>query len=101
MTANGMTLNVAKTQLIVIGNASNVARVGQVSLEVNGTVILSSDCIKSLGLQIDSKLSWSQHINSLSRRYHFMAKSLYPLKPLLNSINFFRIIEAYLISLSN
>jgi hypothetical protein len=94
-------VSLSKTQLIVIGNASNVARVGQVSLEVNGTVILSSDCIKSLGLQIDSKLSWSQHINSLSRRYHFMAKSLYPLKPLLSSINFFRIIEACLISLSN
>jgi hypothetical protein len=54
-----------------------------------------------LGLQIDSKLSWSQHINSLSLRYHFMAKSLYPLKPLLTSINFFRIIETCLISLSN
>jgi hypothetical protein len=101
MKCNGMSLNVSKTQLIVIGNASNVARVGQVSIDVNGTVIVSTDCIKSLGLYKDSNLSWNQHINSLSRRYHFMAKSLYPLKPVLSSINMLRIIEACLISLTN
>jgi hypothetical protein len=33
MTDNGMTLNVANTQLIVIGNAANVARVGQAAGE--------------------------------------------------------------------
>jgi hypothetical protein len=96
-----MTLNVSKTQLIVVGSASNVARIGQVSLDINGTVILSSDCIKSLGLQIDSKLFWSHRINSLSRRFHFMAKSLYPLKPVLSLVSFTRVIEACLISLTN
>jgi hypothetical protein len=101
MSENGMALHVSKTQLIVVGNASNVARVGQVSLDINGTVILSSDCIKSLGLQIDSKLSWSHHINSLSRCFHFMAKSLYPLKPVLSIMNFMRIIEACVICLTN
>jgi hypothetical protein len=54
MSSNGMTLNMSKTQIIVIGNAANVARIGQVSIEINGTTINSSDCIKSLGLQIDS-----------------------------------------------
>jgi flagellar biosynthesis regulator FlbT len=38
-----------------------------VSIEINGTVITSTDRIKSLGLQIDSKLLWTNHINSLSR----------------------------------
>jgi hypothetical protein len=101
MTENGMTINVAKTQLIVIGNAANVARVGQVSIEINGTVINSTDCIKSLGLHIDSKILWTNHINSLSRKYHFIAKSLYPLKPVLSQINMLKIIEACLLSLAN
>jgi hypothetical protein len=35
MSNNGMRLNVTKTQLIVVGNASNVARVGQFSIELD------------------------------------------------------------------
>jgi hypothetical protein len=66
----GMRLNISKTQLIVIGNASKVARVGQVSIELDGVTILSTDSIKSLGLVIHSRLSWTQHINKVSRSYH-------------------------------
>jgi len=56
MTKNGMTLNVHKTQLIVLGNAYNVSQIGQISLEVNDSIIVSRDSLKSLGLTIDSKL---------------------------------------------
>jgi hypothetical protein len=36
MSKNGMRLNIEKTQLIVVGNAANVAVVGQVGIELNG-----------------------------------------------------------------
>jgi hypothetical protein len=48
MSKNGMRLNISKTQLIVIGNASNVARVGQVSIELDGVTIISTDRSKVL-----------------------------------------------------
>jgi hypothetical protein len=99
MSNNVMRLNVSKTQLIVVGNASNFALVGQVSIELDGVVILSTDSIKSLGLIIYSKLSWTQHINKVSRSYHLMAQSLYPLKPLLSSVNFLKFFHACVVSL--
>jgi hypothetical protein len=80
---------------------ANIARIGQVSIEVNGIVINISDCVKSLGIEIDSKLSWVKHINFISRKYHFMAKSLYPLKPVLSEGNMQKIVEACLISFVN
>jgi hypothetical protein len=93
--------NVAKTQHIVIGNAANINRMMQVRIEMNGTVIKSCDCIKSLRLQNDSTLSLVEHINSISQKCHFMAKSLYSLKPVLSELNIQKIIEACLNSLVN
>jgi hypothetical protein len=75
MSNNGMWLNISKTQLIVVGNASDVARVGQVSTELDGLTIISTGSIRSLGLVIDSRLSWTQHLNKISRTHHLMANS--------------------------
>lgn len=101
MDTNGMKLNIGKTQLIVLGNSHNVSKIGQISMDMNGVTILSQDSIKSLGITIDSKLSWYKHINELSRNYHFVAKSLYPLKPVLSQQNYLKVINACLISLVN
>ncbi|XP_035708048.1 uncharacterized protein LOC118435748 [Folsomia candida] len=84
MDKNGMTLNLDKTQFILIGSTSNLNKVGVVEFEVNGIVIKSQNELKSLGLIIDSKLSWSKHINSISRRFHMVATSLYPLKKVMS-----------------
>lgn len=101
MKCNGMKLNLQKTQMIIMGSAANLAKVGQLTIEVEGVQIFSQDQIKSLGLTIDSKLSWYNHINMLSRKFHFVARSIYPLKPLMSQKNLILIFNACLISLFN
>jgi len=101
MTLNGMQLNVEKTQLILLGNAVNVSRIGQITINIDGKTIQSSDTIKSLGLTIDAELKWLTHINKLSRSYHLTAKSLYPLKRILSTDNFIKIFNACVLSLCN
>jgi hypothetical protein len=76
MKDNGMKLNVSKTQVILLGNAHNVAKIGPINIQIDGTIITSSDTLKSVGLTIDSRLSWVDHINKLSRSYHLSARSL-------------------------
>jgi hypothetical protein len=80
MKRNGMKLNVKKTQLILLENAHNISKIGQVKLELDGTTIFSQDTLKSLGLTIDSKLTWYDHLNKISRSFHLAARSLYPLR---------------------
>jgi hypothetical protein len=98
MDKNGMKLNVTKTQLLVLGNSYNVSQMGQVEIDLDGTIIKSQDTLKSLGLTIDSKLTWYEHINKLSRSYHLAARSLYPLRYLLNNQQFLNIFNACVIS---
>jgi hypothetical protein len=95
---NGMKLNADKTQIIVLGSAANVAKIGQITVEVGGVLVNSRDTIKSLGLTIDSKLTWIDHINRLSRSYHLTARSLCPLKCVLSESNFIKVIDACLMS---
>lgn len=96
-----MKLNLGKSQLIVFGSASNLSKVGQISIDIGGVKIVSKDQIKSLGLILDSKMSWYNHINSLSRKFHYVARSIYPLKPLMMQRNLILVFNACLISLLN
>jgi len=98
MTANELELNVQKTQIIVLGNASNVQKLGQITVNFNGQSIHRQETIKSLGLTIDLKLTWLDHINKLSRSFHLTARSLFALKPVLSQTNYLSVINAYLMS---
>jgi len=97
MDRNGMKLNLEKTQLIVLGNAQNLTKIGEVTLEIHDIRIKSTETLKSLGLTIDSKLTWYDHINKVSRSYHLMARSLYPLRHLMYPETFLKIINACLL----
>jgi hypothetical protein len=101
MNDNGMKINLDKTQVIVLGSSYNVEKVGEISLKIGGVEVRSQNVIKSLGLIIDSKLTWCEHINTISKRFHYMSKTLYPLKPVLSSSNYIKIVHACLISLFN
>jgi retron-type reverse transcriptase len=101
MNENGMKLNVAKSQFIVLGNGHNLSKIGQVQINIDGTVITSQDTFKSLGLTVDSGLTWVDHINRLSRNLHLSARSLYPLRHLLTDNQFILVFNAGVISKCN
>jgi exonuclease III len=101
MKENGMKLNLSKTQFILLGNCHNLSKVGQVQIEIDGITILSQETLKSLGLTVDSRLTWIDHINRLSRSYHLSARSLYPLRSLLTDNQFIQIFNACVTSKCN
>jgi len=62
LTNSGMKVNADKTEMIVFSKAKVKAQI-----TVNGKTIKSKESIKILGVQFDSKLEWSKHIEGMSR----------------------------------
>ena len=61
---NRLVVNTSKSDFIVIGNISRVKDC-DVSVNINGDLIKSSQSTKLLGVHIDSQLSFKNHIQSL------------------------------------
>lgn len=64
---NKLTLNLNKTKFVNFGSARKINQTSK-SIEYQSSTIERVDCIKYLGLQIDSRLSWSNHIEHVSTR---------------------------------
>ncbi len=67
--ANKLSLNVKKTNYMVFNNNRNQT----FEIKINGDVIIEADVVKYLGIYIDHKLSWSNHIKLVETK---IAKSL-------------------------
>jgi len=101
MEENGLKLNIEKTQAIVLGMPNDIAKVGQIKINIAGQEISSSGTLKTLGVTFDPTLTFRNHINGLSKRFHLTAKSLFPLKPLMSLDNFILLANACVISLTD
>ena len=68
--SNKLILNVAKTELMVIGSNQrlNSFSDNQVNVEIDAKLITKVKEAKSLGVIIDEHLSWSNHIGDLSKK---------------------------------
>ena len=67
--ANTLSLNVAKTELIIIGfrKRSN-AQCDEIDISIDDKTIKRVDHTKSLGLTIDAQLSWSKHVDQICKK---------------------------------
>jgi len=98
MSKNGMEVNLAKTDLLVIGSKSQLKKLENVSIQVNGTVVTAKKSIKLLGTTIDSELKWSDHVNSMASKVNKCIYSLYPLRNYLSFVNLKTVVDAYCLS---
>ena len=73
---NGLKLNIEKTKYMIFTNKTKQ----QISISLYGEPIKESSCERFLGVMIDSRLTWSQHINLLSTKVSRNAGILYKLK---------------------
>lgn len=64
---NSLTLNLKKIKFIHFGSARKFNK-SSANITYLSATLERVDCIKYLGLQIDSQLSWSDHINHVSAR---------------------------------
>ena len=70
--ANKLSLNVAKTELMIIGSRQRLnAQCEEINISIDDRTIKRDDHTKSLGLTIDAQLSWtswSKHVDEISKK---------------------------------
>ena len=60
---NKLSLNIVKTEFMIIGSRQRIRNLNdEIDIELNGNIINKIDSVKSLGVDIDSHLTWSVHI---------------------------------------
>jgi Reverse transcriptase (RNA-dependent DNA polymerase)/Endonuclease-reverse transcriptase len=94
MDENCMKLNISKTKLLIIGSPANLKKVGTVTIKVRDIEITNCNELKTLGVILDSTLSWLPHILSITRKCYLDRKSLSILKPVLSQSCLKLLVEA-------
>ena len=67
--ANRLSLNVAKTELMIIGSRQRLhSQCDEIDICIDEKMIKRVDHTKSLGLTIDAQLSWSKHVEEICKK---------------------------------
>jgi hypothetical protein len=66
--SNKLSLNVSKTNFIVFGNKQFPVNFSQIKLVLDGNILERTDCAKFLGVYLDEKFKWTQHLNHISNK---------------------------------
>ena len=84
MAANRLKLNDDKTVAMLCGSDAKLRNVQLKAVKVGAAEISLSDCVRDLGLFIDSGLSMTAHVSSVVRACSIHLRALGQLRPLLN-----------------
>ena len=66
LVANKLSLNILKSNFVVFGPKKHV----KLNISLNNVILNQQDCVKYLGIFIDSDLSWKSHITYLRTVYY-------------------------------
>jgi hypothetical protein len=61
-------LNEAKTEVILLGSATNIRRCGPVNITVGDQQVISQTSVRDLGVIVDSALKMDKHISNVCRQ---------------------------------
>lgn len=95
---NHLVLNIAKTNCIVIGSRVSVCKNPELKLFIKDECIQQVSEAKMLGVIIDDKLSWKQHINKISIRMCGIMASVKRCAPFLHQSALKQLFQALLLS---
>ena len=88
LSANKLTLNVLKTDFMLIGSRQRVAALeGNVTLRLNDAVLQQVHSLKCLGVNVDQNLTWDSNIASIRKKGTRNVGILKKVKPVLNRLN--------------
>ena len=80
--ANKLSLNVTKTELMIIGSRQRLnAQCEEINISIDDRTIKRVDRTKSLGLTIDAQLSWSKHVDEISKKVSSAIGALKRVRP--------------------
>ena len=88
LSANRLTLNVLKTDFMVIGSRQRVASLEEdIALSLLGTELEKVNSVKCLGVDIDEYLTWDNHMLSIRKKVTRNLGVLRRVKPFLKTEN--------------
>ena len=81
--SNKLSLNVAKTEFMVMGSNQRLHSFSddQINIEIDAKLITKVKEAKSLGFIIDEHVSWSNHIGELSKKISSAIGALKRIRP--------------------
>jgi hypothetical protein len=83
-TANFLSLNPSKTELVLFGLPRQLAKIDNPSILFDGSVIKPTTSARNLGVIFDKNLSFDDHISNLTKQCSFHIRDLRRLRPSLN-----------------
>ena len=98
MTTNLLKLNSDKTELMVVAPKALLGKVGDLLLNIDGSIISPSPQVRNLGVVLDSTLSFQNHIKSVSKSAFFHLRNISRLRPSLSDSVAEKLIHCFITS---
>ena len=100
LTTNRLSLNIAKTEFKVIGYSNQRIHAlsnNQIDIEIDGKSIKRVEEVKSPGLFIDEHLSWTKHIEEISKKISSAIGALKRIRPFISETTALQIYQALIL----
>ena len=94
---NSIAANPAKFQLMFLGRG----QLDDIEICINNITLRSKSCVKLLGVSIDCKLHFSEHVKTLCKSASSKIKALFRIRPYLNIKSAKKLCKAFILSSFN
>ena len=98
MTENFLLLNSRKTEMLVLGPKKQRALLADLTVNLDGCMVVSQKTVKNLGVTLDPDLSFEEHIKYVSRVAYFHLRNIAKIRNFLSKTDAEKLIHAFVTS---